>query len=149
MMLEAGRVVQIEDRRCGYRISSSVPVEGGGYRLELIPTEPPYLLEIQEVYWRRDAWRTEQLEEVMVDGTPAPKGTEPCQTCGAPIRWSWTKTGKKTPVNPDGTSHWGTCPQAQEWRGKTRSEPVTDSTEVIAFHGQTPQSAGEKQLSLF
>ena len=32
--------------------------------------------------------------------------------CRAVIWWQVTAKGKRTPVNADGTSHWGTCPAA-------------------------------------
>lgn len=53
---------------------------------------------------------------------------ERCRSCGAPIIWQRTASGKLTPVNvaPDGTlgeTHWATCPQAQEWKQK-RDRPI-------------------------
>lgn len=38
-----------------------------------------------------------------------------CRSCGAPVRWGETKAGKRNPFNPDGTSHFGTCPDAKRW----------------------------------
>lgn len=43
-----------------------------------------------------------------------------CQSCGGPIVWTLTDTGAKMPLNPDGVSHYATCPQAKQWSGKTR-----------------------------
>ncbi len=57
-----------------------------------------------------------------------------CRTCGAPIIWLKTKTGKSMPVDA-GTvkrpvsiydpelghmTHFGTCPQAKDWSHKKR-----------------------------
>jgi hypothetical protein len=40
-----------------------------------------------------------------------------CRSCGARVAWLKTiKTGSLAPCNPDGTSHFGTCPQAEAWR---------------------------------
>lgn len=48
---------------------------------------------------------------------PAP-GERPaaCRSCGAAIMWVETKRGKRAPINPDGTSHFASCPQADSWR---------------------------------
>lgn len=44
-----------------------------------------------------------------------------CRSCGAEIVWDkHPKTGKPHPFNPDGTSHFATCPDAKRWRGKKR-----------------------------
>ncbi len=39
-------------------------------------------------------------------------------TCGATIIWKRTARGKWTCENPDGTSHWETCPDAAKFRKK-------------------------------
>jgi hypothetical protein len=39
-----------------------------------------------------------------------------CAGCKATIYWIVTLKGKKMPVNPDGTSHFATCPQAATFR---------------------------------
>jgi hypothetical protein len=41
-----------------------------------------------------------------------------CRSCGAEVVWERTKNDKLTPVNPDGTPHWATCPAAKDWRRK-------------------------------
>jgi hypothetical protein len=44
-------------------------------------------------------------------------GTGRCRSCGAPIAWAkYSVDGKAAPFNPDGTSHFATCPQADQWR---------------------------------
>jgi hypothetical protein len=42
----------------------------------------------------------------------------PCRSCGARIRWAVTTKGARAPLNPDGTSHFATCPDADRWRKK-------------------------------
>lgn len=46
------------------------------------------------------------------EGTPLVK----CRGCGAPIYWIVTKNDKRMPVDRDGTSHFATCPGANEFR---------------------------------
>lgn len=42
-----------------------------------------------------------------------------CRSCGAVIYWrEHPTTHKNHPYNADGTSHFGTCPDADKWRGK-------------------------------
>lgn len=129
----AGAFVSIDGKGC-HRVQSCGAVDGGLYllRLEQEGGADVFTLEIQ---WLRDGtWRTEELEEVTV-GEPGPivetedgsaVGTQPpemhpCRACGAPIWWSESAKGKPTPMNADGSSHWGTCPKAAEWRGKHRT----------------------------
>jgi hypothetical protein len=47
-----------------------------------------------------------------------PAGTQGsgCKSCGAPIYWIVTPSGKRMPCNPDGVSHFATCPHAAEHR---------------------------------
>lgn len=45
-------------------------------------------------------------------GTPVVK----CRACGAPIQFIETAAGKRMPVDRDGTSHFATCPGADEFR---------------------------------
>ena len=51
---------------------------------------------------------------------PEGKESKACLSCGAEIYWAVTRKGKATPVNPDGVSHFETCPHADDWRGATR-----------------------------
>jgi hypothetical protein len=41
-----------------------------------------------------------------------------CKSCGAGIHWIKTAKGKNMPVDPDGTSHFATCPNADQHRKK-------------------------------
>jgi len=45
-----------------------------------------------------------------------------CKGCGAQIFWQRTKAGKLTPADPDGTSHWATCPKVAMFK-KPEKEP--------------------------
>lgn len=73
-----------------------------------------------------------QDTEVTIDGevwliptwaqVPGPQGATPartaaCRSCAAPVLWVIThKSGRPSPLNQDGTSHFSTCPQAERWR---------------------------------
>lgn len=51
----------------------------------------------------------------------------PCAKCHSPIQWQKTAAGKRTPVNPDGTTHWATCSDPTYFRRKTarrRADPA-------------------------
>lgn len=39
-----------------------------------------------------------------------------CRSCHALILWCRTPNQKRAPLNPDGTSHFSSCPQAEQWR---------------------------------
>jgi len=40
-----------------------------------------------------------------------------CRSCQASILWVVTvKAGKRAPIDPDGISHFATCPEAERWR---------------------------------
>jgi hypothetical protein len=39
-----------------------------------------------------------------------------CRSCRAEVLWCTTPSGKRAPINRDGTSHFATCPQADAWR---------------------------------
>lgn len=41
-----------------------------------------------------------------------------CKGCGALIQWIETLSGKMTPINSDGTSHWSTCPEFKQFQKK-------------------------------
>ncbi len=49
---------------------------------------------------------------------PAGAKPRPCKgaDCDALIYWVKTVSGRRMPVNADGTSHWMTCPNAQRFR---------------------------------
>jgi len=39
-----------------------------------------------------------------------------CRGCGAAVTFVVTKNGKRMPTDPDGKSHFATCPQARRFR---------------------------------
>lgn len=44
-----------------------------------------------------------------------------CRSCGAPVHWHLSGVnGKNTPHDLDGTSHFKTCPQANDWSKRSR-----------------------------
>lgn len=43
-----------------------------------------------------------------------------CRGCGAPISWDRTEAGKWIPMNPDGTTHFATCPKSSEFRVRSK-----------------------------
>lgn len=56
----------------------------------------------------------------------------PCRSCGAPVYWIQPKD-KLMPLNPDGTSHFATCPDADTWR-KDRTQkagPVPEAADPL------------------
>lgn len=64
-----------------------------------------------------------KLEPYVPDGVTIPEGCEfrdmgECRSCRARVAWVVTAKGKRAPYNPDGISHYATCPQAATWRKK-------------------------------
>ncbi|HEY9827480.1 MAG TPA: hypothetical protein V6D19_18735, partial [Stenomitos sp.] len=60
-----------------------------------------------------------------------PEGTRTasCKGCGAEIYWVLTQNKKKMCCNPDGTAHWGTCPEASKFSTrKKKLEPIPPET---------------------
>ena len=55
----------------------------------------------------------------------SPKGVLPlmatstCRSCNAPITWGESASGKRTPFDLDGSSHFTTCPDSCQWSGKS------------------------------
>lgn len=49
-------------------------------------------------------------------GSPGQCGAGSRPGCGAAIWWVTTNKGKAAPINVDGTPHFGTCPNAIEFR---------------------------------
>ena len=146
MTIAKGQTITIEGHRCPYVVRAVFGEDGGAYALELEPTQPPYqLVTLTDVHEERGVIYTLDLEKIAVK---APEKASTCRSCGAPIRWSVSTSGKReygTPMNADGTSHWGTCPQAAQWRKSTAPEPVAHGEETVA---PTPAKP-EGQLSLF
>lgn len=58
--------------------------------------------------------KREPLRFDIPPGTPVTN----CRGCNAEIAFVKTPAGKSMPVNGDGTSHFGTCPQAKRFSRK-------------------------------
>lgn len=65
----------------------------------------------------RPAW-------VVPDGYQ-PDGVGACSTCHQHILWVHTKLQRRMPLDPDGTSHFATCPQADMHRRRPPSPLAT------------------------
>lgn len=39
-----------------------------------------------------------------------------CRSCNALVVWVKTRSEKRMPLDPDGKSHFASCPQADAWR---------------------------------
>ena len=49
-----------------------------------------------------------------------------CRSCGSDIFWGYNeKSQKRMPTNPDGVSHFATCPQAEQWRSRAQHKAET------------------------
>jgi hypothetical protein len=46
-----------------------------------------------------------------------------CRSCDREILWCITQNKKRAPVNRDGTSHFASCPAADQWRRKPGRAP--------------------------
>lgn len=44
--------------------------------------------------------------------------TGTCRGCGKPVAWCMTRLNRRSPLDPDGTPHWATCPDADRFRKK-------------------------------
>jgi len=45
-----------------------------------------------------------------------------CRSCGATVLFvRATRSGKSSPIDPDGKSHFATCPDAPHWRARHRA----------------------------
>jgi hypothetical protein len=73
-----------------------------------IPPLPSYLT-FDFVTPEGDAFR------IPLEWVPSAK-TSRCRSCDAMIVWCMTPRQKRAPVNPDGTSHFASCPDADRWR---------------------------------
>ena len=68
------------------------------------------------------------LVPVGVTGWMLPEGYRPdnyaaCRGCGQRILWAFTLAGKKSPHDPDGTSHFATCSAAARFRKDRAPKP--------------------------
>lgn len=54
---------------------------------------------------------TQEMKPRRTDGTGG-SGTSRCKSCNALVVWRLTPAARWTPCNPDGSTHWQTCPNA-------------------------------------
>jgi len=58
-----------------------------------------------------------------------------CKSCGGPMFWVQTEAGKVAPVNPDGTSHFGNCPGADNHRKAENRDTKKGSPQPALWDG--------------
>ncbi len=56
---------------------------------------------------------------------------EHCRSCGAPVMWGKTKSGKWCPFDVQNgekteVSHFTTCPDASKWSKKAKPQPTQE-----------------------
>jgi hypothetical protein len=66
--------------------------------------------------------------------------TSHCRKCGVPIAFKRLPSGKLMPVNPDGSSHWDACKQAQRAGKPIAAKPaaVTEGRHTQFYTGSVP-----------
>jgi hypothetical protein len=63
-----------------------------------------------------------------------------CRSCGSPITWGESVNGKLTPMDPDGQTHFITCPQRREWRKRHDADlPSDQPMQAPMFTGDEPE----------
>ena len=54
-----------------------------------------------------------------------------CRGCGQVVLWTTTKAGRKAPLNADGSSHFASCPKADEFRRRPDEPPPFEGIETL------------------
>ena len=90
-----------------------------GEGIEIVAVHPP-------MYHPENGLQTEQTQ------TKKAITLDSNKNFNCPFYWIKTERGAAMPVNTDGTPHWGTCPEADRFRGKEDS-----SQQVFEFDGGT------------
>jgi hypothetical protein len=72
-----------------------------------------------------------------------------CRACCAPISWVKTPTGKWTPQNQDGSSHWATCNRADQFRKPKAPEGQLDFPALLAELGKLRSDAAIIKARIF
>lgn len=74
---------------------------------------------------------------------PIPDGyrATPCKGCGEEIYWIKTKTGNNMPLNPDGSSHFASCPKADTFRRKEDPTQKHLFDEVLWWSGTMKENS--------
>ena len=72
-----------------------------------------------------------------------------CRGCGAVVTFVLTKNGKRMPTDPDGKSHFSTCPQANRFRQPVMPKGICHacgSANVLQAPACGPHAAGLRCL---
>ena len=62
---------------------------------------------------------------------PAGDPGRPCEACGKTIRFVKTEAGKWIPIDWDGTPHWETCPNADDFRKYPKRKMDEDQKDLF------------------
>jgi hypothetical protein len=65
----------------------------------------------------------------------APTNSSACRGCRVIVMWVKTREGRRMPVNADGTSHFATCPKADQFRTSRLEPPLFAGYDVIRLPG--------------
>lgn len=67
-----------------------------------------------------------------------PTGTQPrfCKGCRAVIYWLETGNGKRLPIDADGTTHWASCPAANQFRPNENPHGFKEGDEALTAAGE-------------
>ena len=63
-----------------------------------------------------------------------------CRSCFSKVVWVRLESGKTPPFDADGASHFSTCPQAADWKGKSKVR--ADSTQREPSRGEADGTRG-------
>lgn len=55
----------------------------------------------------------------------------PCRGCGQLMLWVTLPSGKRTPLNATGITHFATCPKAGDFRRRDNEPPPFEGIETI------------------
>lgn len=69
-----------------------------------------------------------------------------CRSCNAAIEWRDTPAGKRAPFNLDGSSHFQTCPQSDQWKGQGRQPAAQQQPAVQAAPGAYESSDRSREI---
>jgi hypothetical protein len=65
-----------------------------------------------------------------------------CRSCHATIFWGETPNGRRAPFDPDGQSHFITCPDRRAWRRVPEHEP--EQAEMFDADEAPPKPEGSR-----
>lgn len=83
-----------------------------------------------------DATRTRPGRAPVTFAIPQGSVAKPCRSCKALIHWiEHPRTKSRMPLNPDGTSHFATCPEAEKHRKAKLSEQQAEQFKFTWLNG--------------